>query len=625
MTRSLSSRTRLVAAAAVAAYLPALGNRYAFDDVYIVARDPAIRSLANVAALFHRDWWAPFGRMGLYRPLTKLTFALGWAAAPDSPGGYHLVNILLHALAAVLVFRLARRWLLEAFAALAALWFALVPTQVEVVAGLVGRADLLAFVFALLALLSYLRLEEQPPSQLSRRWLWELAAGACTLLSLLSKESAIVLPGVAALAGWLLPREEAAPLAFRPRLRRLLANPALFSLPAGAVAYLALRLRIVGLLTRPPDFADNALWYLGPATRVRTAVVILVKNFFAWLWPFRLAPDYSWPQLPAIRTWASPPFLASGLLLVALAAVLWRLRRHRALLFGVLFALLTLLPVSNLLFAIGTIRANRLLYLPSAGMALAVGWLAQQVWERWCAVPAATLPSSRAERRRAQATSGRRKLSPRQRTAVLACGLVLLSYGFADAHESGFWKDNATLFAMGVERSPHSSRMRYSLGVELQEEGRWADSAAQLRQATALYDGSAQAQAALGDALDHLGERAQALAAYESAWRLQPNSDRFLQLADEQLKIGDDAAVLAERRQLDGTLSPLEDLAVGLAQLHLGQFAAAATTLQPVVAALPGNARAHLYYGRALHGLGRDAEAGQQLLWLREHVGTQGR
>ncbi len=255
VTRSFSSRTWLIAAVAVAAYLPALANRYAFDDVYIVARDPAVRSLANVAALFHSDWWAPFGRMGLYRPLTKLTFSLGWATAPDSPGGYHLVNILLHALAAVLVFRLVRRWLPEVFAALAALWFALVPTQVEVVAGLVGRADLLAFVFALLTLLSYLRLEEQPPSQLPRRWLWALAAGACMFLSLLSKESAIVLPGVAVLAGWLLPREEAAPLAFRPRLRRLLANPALFSIPAGAVAYLALRLRVVGLLTRPPDFA----------------------------------------------------------------------------------------------------------------------------------------------------------------------------------------------------------------------------------------------------------------------------------------------------------------------------------------------------------------------------------
>lgn len=319
-------------------------------------------------------------------------------------------------------------------------------------------------------------------------------------LSLLSKESAIVLPAVAALAGWLLPREETAPPGLILRLRRLLANPALFSIPAGAVTYLAVRLRVVGLLTRPPDFADNALWYLGPATRLRTAVVILVKNFFAWLWPFGLAPDYSWPQLPALRTWASPAFWASALLLDLLAVLLWRLRRHRTLLFGALFALLALLPVSNLLFAIGTIRANRLLYLPAAGMALVVGWLAQQIWERWCAAPATAPPSIRAERRRAQTASGRRKLSPQQR-----------------------------------------------------------------------------------------------------------------------------AAVLAERQQPGGALSPLEGMAVGLAQLHLGQFAAAAAALQPVVAALPGNARAHLYYGQALHALGRDAEARQQLLWLGEHAGPQGR
>lgn len=101
--------------------------------------------------IFTTTIWAATGmETYLYRPLAVLTYALNHAVSGLEPWSYHLVNVVLHARVAVMVFRLGRLWRLPlAVAGLGALLFAVHPVHVEVVANMVGRKDLLATAFVL--------------------------------------------------------------------------------------------------------------------------------------------------------------------------------------------------------------------------------------------------------------------------------------------------------------------------------------------------------------------------------------------------------------------------------------------------------------------------------------------
>ena len=106
---------RLYAAVAIAAavvYVGALWNRFALDDLIIVAQDPLVHSLAGM--------WRAFGhaylRGAMYRPLTIASYTLDWPL--QSFAWYHAVNLLWHVGVSVLVALLARRWPLTSLARL---------------------------------------------------------------------------------------------------------------------------------------------------------------------------------------------------------------------------------------------------------------------------------------------------------------------------------------------------------------------------------------------------------------------------------------------------------------------------------------------------------------------------
>ena len=186
----------LVFAAAWLAHGSALGADWVGDDAALV-RDSAVvaRGPSAAAAAFGRDAWSGETERGAWRPLTVYSFCVEsplWrAGAGEAPSafGYHLTNLFLHGIAALLLLLLGRSLLPDrpALVVGTALVFAVHPLHAQAVATLVGRADLLALVFSLLA-----------------AWLWiEAARGRPALLplsalsfflALLSKETAVGLP-----------------------------------------------------------------------------------------------------------------------------------------------------------------------------------------------------------------------------------------------------------------------------------------------------------------------------------------------------------------------------------------------------------------------------------------------
>ena len=191
----------LVAVAALAVYANSIRNDFALDDVMIVQNNAHVQNL-DWAQIWSDNYWPKEGGVApdiLYRPLTIWTYLVNQYFTPGASWAFHLTNVLLHALVSLLVMALA--WRLfghrrggAGIALASGLLFALHPLHTEAVANTVGRAELLAALFSLLALLVYLPAGPLMEAPLERRAWWHgLLPAACFFAAMLSKETPVTL------------------------------------------------------------------------------------------------------------------------------------------------------------------------------------------------------------------------------------------------------------------------------------------------------------------------------------------------------------------------------------------------------------------------------------------------
>jgi tetratricopeptide (TPR) repeat protein len=344
-----------VALLALLVYANALRNGYALDDERIILLNPALHGLGNLHATLLEPYWKEAA--DLYRPITLLSFAVGWAVHGGAPGPMHLVNALLHALCAagvaLLVLRL-RGGL--AAAALAGAVFAVHPVHVEAVANGVGRAEVLATLFVLAGCLVYLGAPRLSPGRMA-------AVAGLYLLALGSKEIAVGFPGLLVVVDALRAREE------RKTAWALVRGnlPLLGVLAAALGVYVLLRGAATGGLLG----AAPAPYLIGvsAARRVATAVRVWPEYLRLLFWPADLSAEWG-PDTIGVVGWGSPHVwlgVAVGAALAACAVLSWR--RDRWVAAAVAWFALAVLPVANLLFVVGVILSERSLYLPSVALA----------------------------------------------------------------------------------------------------------------------------------------------------------------------------------------------------------------------------------------------------------------
>lgn len=192
------------------------------DNKLIIGLDPRIQSVSagNLRLIFSENYWWPFARGDLYRPLTTLTYLCNYAVLGNgaSPFGYHVINLALHLANVVLAFLLLRRLGASSTVAwLAAAFFAVHPIQTEAVTNIVGRADLLATCAVLSAAICYVRASDQSGA---RKLLSLAAVGAITCTGVVAKESALSVVGFAVLYDllWRWPASKGESLRIRLRL-----------------------------------------------------------------------------------------------------------------------------------------------------------------------------------------------------------------------------------------------------------------------------------------------------------------------------------------------------------------------------------------------------------------------
>ncbi len=469
-----------------AAYSNSFDSGLVFDNAAIIGHDARIRAATpeSVRLIFTKEYWYPATNSGLYRPLTTLSYLWNYAVLEDGPqtNGYHLVNLALHDVNILLVYALGCMILGGTPAlALAALW-ALHPLLTESVTNIVGRADLLAAFGVLAGIACYIRYSkgEKPLA-------WLIALGGAQFMGLFSKESGLILPAVMILYDVTRPRRQA----WRDRILPYLA----VLIPIAAFVYLRWHID-THLVVR---VSENALVGAGFWTQRITAIKVIGKFLWLFVWPARLSADYSFNAVPLFG-W-QPWRLEDAKALIALAscagliAVAIRFRRVKPLCFFVGLFFVALAPTSNLVFPIGSIMAERFMYLPSLALCgcvvIAIGEvkLARQ-WIKWTAL-----------------------------------GAVCLAFGMRTYARNFDWHDNASLWSSAAEAYPECARAHYNLGDALMEGSDIPDAIAQFQAALRVRPDYANAHISLANALARdPGKMPDAIAQYEAALRIDPNT-----------------------------------------------------------------------------------------------------
>ena len=367
----------VVFAIGFALYANTIPHDYALDDKMVIAENPFTqKGLKGIGDILSHDTFSGFYggqvalvRGGRYRPLSLVTFAVERQLFGQNPHISHLINVLLYALTGLVLYgllspllapgRSKRGWYFS-LPFVATLLYAAHPLHTEVVANIKGRDDIMALLGALLALRYTIRYLA------TNKAIYLFISFVVFLLALMSKENAIAFVAVIPLTVFFFTDHKI-------RKNLVSATPLILA----AVAYMALRhaAQEGPRAETIPDLMNNPFLHSSKGEKLATV-------FYTWLiyarlliFPHPLTFDYYPKQIDIIGL-ANPRAIASVLLCLALAIIaVAGFRKRGRISYGIWFCALTFLPVSNLLFNVGTFMNERFLYVPSLGFCLVVAYL----------------------------------------------------------------------------------------------------------------------------------------------------------------------------------------------------------------------------------------------------------
>ena len=475
----------------VAAYVPALRGGFVWDDDKYVTANPTLRTTDGLAKI-----WFEIGATIQYYPLVFTTFWIEHRLWGLEPFGYHLVNVLLHATSAGLLWTLLRRLTVPG-AWLAAAVFAIHPVHVESVAWITERKNTLSGVFYLLAVLTYLRFEPPDPQAHNRRRDWRFYPPALVLFTcaLLSKTVTCSLPLAIMLLLWWK----------RARWRWRNVLPVVPMLAIGA---------LMGLLTAWMEksivLARGADWDLSIVQRCLIAGRALWFYLGKLVWPVEVMFTYPRWQVRADIWWQ---FLFPAAT-IAVVVALWLVRRRvgKSPLVAALFFGGTLAPALGL-FDVYPMRysfvADHFQYLASIGpivlfVALLTRWL-----------------GARAERRPERKPTLRTIAVAAAPRWLMAC-LPLAVLGILTWRQACVYKSLETLWRDTIAKNPGSWMAHGNLGGILLDRGNTTQAAKHLAECLRINPDAYEIRCTMGKALVLDGKLEEGKAHYRAAAQSEP-------------------------------------------------------------------------------------------------------
>jgi hypothetical protein len=363
----------LAALVALALYAITLKGTYIEDDVVVIHEDPRLSEPGQWHRLLTEEYWLDGSVDHLYRPLVSLSFALQRHLTGDNPTWFHTGNWLLNAIVAAMVAEFARRLAGSDSgngpAYIAGLLFAVHPIHVEVIAGIVGRAEMMCAIGILGALMLLLH----RPITHARA----LAVVGCLAIAIFSKEQGMFLPLLMLLMPLSLGVD--GPKSERERRAVMWLVVMVCWFTASYVVFREYKFKFEWD-TYFLDFSQQPLVRSFGRNRILMPLVLLGHYAKLLIFPIRLSPDYGGQVLGWIVR-ADDPYLYAGIAVVivyvvAVATLIHRRRSSRrasTALFCLLAAGVLYGMVGNIISLIGTNFGERLMYLPSAFLAIAAG------------------------------------------------------------------------------------------------------------------------------------------------------------------------------------------------------------------------------------------------------------
>jgi len=424
--------------------------------------------------------WAFTETQPYYHPLPRLSHVLDYQIWGTNAAGHHMTSVVLHALNAVLVFGFL--WTLLAAASLTtrerlltalgvAVVFAIHPLQVESVAWMSGRTQLLCTTFGIGCLWAYI--------SDGRRWVvWALFVGA-----LLSKPMAVSLPFVM-LAIDYFPLRRFEKLGWAPLLRE-------------KVVLIALSLAVAAFTTISESRTGG---FMVPLVAIHWSqrVFLAVQSFlfYPWklVWPMSLEPFYPLLSSPSSQLMPVLPMALSVAIITGLCVR--RGPRTPVLLAGLGAYAVLILPVSGLLQTGLQTVATRHAYFAMLPLLLLAAGVVIGAWRRGAAVTRLTLG------------------------CLLVCELCF--FGLRTRSLTPVWRNDETLWRTVLMRFPDFATGHYSLGFALAHAGRTQEAVGEYQEALRLKPSMAEAHNNLGVAFLQLGRPQEAVAECEQAVRINP-------------------------------------------------------------------------------------------------------
>jgi hypothetical protein len=526
----------LIVIAGLWAYHNSFQGPFIFDDIPSISNNPYIRRLWPVWSAMS----TPPNSSVAGRPVVGLTFALNYAGGGLNVWGYHAFNVMVHLLAALMLFAILRRTFegekLRGRFGTAAVWLAgaitliweVHPLQTESVTYIVQRTESLMGLFLLFTLYCTLR-----SSQSVHPRLWHMAAIVACALGMASKEVMVVAPVII-----LLYDRAFLVSSFRELGER---RKGLYIGLAGTWLILA------GLMagTFPRETISFGMEILTPWDYLKTETGVLVYYLRLCFWPGPLIIDYSnWAITPSLKA----GFVSGVVVIVLLGATLWAFQRRPWLGFPGVWFFLILAPTSSFIPILGEVAAERRMYLPLAAViTLVVGGLwrllaglpvdrrgVRTIWGLAAAMLIAAvltlgwLTLRRNENYRTEVSIWRDTVqkAPTSFRAQYGLGLALATAGQPDEAGAAFFET--------LRLKPDFAQAQYDWGLGLMKAGRDEEALTHFNEAIHINPRYAQAQEGLGVVLYHQGKLAEAIEHFFEATRLNPNdmeSHRNLMLA----------------------------------------------------------------------------------------------
>ena len=550
-------------------YANTLGHDYTQDDAIVIYdNEYTTQGIAGIPDILKHDTFRGFFKVegkdklvsgGRYRPFTLILFALEWelfrqpkrdeqgTVLKDTEGNTlyqatlvgHLFNILWYAFCCVLLYRLLYTWTEPSLgkhsaallAFVSALLFTAHPIHTEVVANIKGRDEIICLIGSLAA--AYLAWKAWK-NNWNLGWIF---LGFVFFLGLMSKENAITFLAIIPIAHYVFGGASVAK-SLQPVL----------PLGIATAVFLAIRSSIIGGSFGAPvmELMNNPFLKLNGSSYISLSFFEKLPTVLYTLWeyirllfiPHPLTHDYYPRHIPLVE-WGHPKVWLSLISYLGLGVtmVIMLLRRQK-LGFAIAAYLIPLSLVSNLVFSIGTNMAERLLFMPSVGWALAMGLVLCFGAHAW----KGSNSSLTAIKRSSNGKKETKKKTASRPTAAFLPGLVLstvliLAFAAKTVDRNKAWKNNKTLFLTDVETSVNSAKLQNAVGSELSieasslEEGpartkllRKAEN--HLLKAISVHPGYRDAVLQLGNTYNYLKEYDKAVQRYDQVLQMAPDFEK---------------------------------------------------------------------------------------------------